>query len=122
MGLAYSSLQLIFAHDRKWVATPRGEYVVHPGAADIRPATDHWGHVHQAVDTVLAVGQPRHQVRLMASPATCFQFAPASAQFALDPVDPAYRIIELAPDGSLTTQLQRVPDLGFSPDPASTGY
>lgn len=81
-----------------------------------------WGHVHQAVDTVLAVGQPRHQVRLMASPATCFQFAPASAQFALDPVDPAYRIIELAPDGSLTTQLQRVPDLGFSPDPASTGY
>ncbi|MEZ5459491.1 MAG: phosphodiesterase [Steroidobacteraceae bacterium] len=58
-----------------------------------------WGHVHQAWD-----GE-RRGVRLLSTPATCRQFLPQSDDFAVDTRPPAYRILDLAPDGTVATEV-----------------
>lgn len=58
-----------------------------------------WGHVHQALDSFV------HGVRFMASPATCAQFLPNSAEFAIDSRPPGYRALELMPDGTIATEV-----------------
>ena len=58
-----------------------------------------WGHVHQAYDAL------RKGVRLLATPSTCAQFLPNSADFAVDPRPPGYRTFELRDDGSLLTEV-----------------
>jgi Icc protein len=58
-----------------------------------------WGHVHQSLDSFVA------GVRFMASPATCAQFLPNSADFAIDDRPPGYRVLELMPDGSIATEV-----------------
>lgn len=58
-----------------------------------------WGHVHQAWD-----GE-RSGVRLLSTPATCAQFLPESDDFAVDTRPPAYRILDLAPDGTVATEV-----------------
>jgi Icc protein len=58
-----------------------------------------WGHVHQAWE-----GQ-RRGVRLLSTPSTCAQFLPESDEFAVDTRPPAYRILELAPDGAVRTEV-----------------
>jgi Icc protein len=58
-----------------------------------------WGHVHQSLDSFI------HGVRFMATPATCAQFLPGSAQFAIDNRPPGYRMLELMPDGSIATEV-----------------
>ncbi|HWZ62331.1 MAG TPA: metallophosphoesterase [Steroidobacteraceae bacterium] len=58
-----------------------------------------WGHVHQAYDGL------RKGVRMLATPSTCAQFLPNADDFALDPRPPAYRTLELRPDGSLLTEV-----------------
>lgn len=58
-----------------------------------------WGHVHQHFDSV------RKNVRLLATPSTCAQFLPKADEFALDARPPAYRTLELRPDGSLMTEV-----------------
>lgn len=58
-----------------------------------------WGHVHQAWE-----GE-RRGVRLLSTPATCAQFLPESDEFAVDTRPPAYRILELAPDGAVRTEV-----------------
>ncbi|HEX2492510.1 MAG TPA: metallophosphoesterase [Steroidobacter sp.] len=58
-----------------------------------------WGHVHQALDSFI------DGVRFMASPATCAQFLPGSAQFAVDDRPPGYRVLELHPDGAIATEV-----------------
>jgi Icc protein len=47
-------------------------------------------------------------VRLLATPSTCAQFLPHSEDFAVDPRPPAYRTLELTPDGTLNTNLHWV--------------
>src|SRR5690554_5528466 len=79
-----------------------------------------WGHVHQEFDSVVNFGT--HQTRLMAAPATCLQFAPRSATFALDTVDPGYRRLCLHCDGTIDSEVIRVAGLGIRPDTASSGY
>jgi Icc protein len=54
-----------------------------------------WGHVHQAYD-----GE-RRGVRLLGTPATCVQFRPCSAEFALDDLPPGMRWLDLHPDGRI---------------------
>lgn len=61
-----------------------------------------WGHVHQSQQ-----GQ-RHGVSLLGCPATCFQFRPASRDFALDDAAPGYRWLNLLPDGNIETGINRV--------------
>jgi 3',5'-cyclic-AMP phosphodiesterase len=58
-----------------------------------------WGHVHQSYDGL------HRRVRLLATPSTCTQFLPRSEQFAIDPRPPAYRTLELYPDGTLHTEV-----------------
>lgn len=58
-----------------------------------------WGHVHQNYDAL------RKGVLLLATPSTCAQFLPNSDDFAVDPRPPAYRTLELRPDGSLLTEV-----------------
>lgn len=58
-----------------------------------------WGHVHQSLDSFI------HGVRFMASPATCAQFLPGSADFAIDDRPPGYRVLELMPDGTIATEV-----------------
>lgn len=58
-----------------------------------------WGHVHQSFDAL------RNDVRLLATPSTCAQFLPGADEFALDRRSPAYRTLELKPDGSITTEV-----------------
>lgn len=79
-----------------------------------------WGHVHQEYDSVCSFGT--HRVELMATPATCLQFAPRSPGFKLDFVDPGYRRLDLHPDGKIDTRVVRVPGLNLQPDAQSTGY
>jgi Icc protein len=59
------------------------------------------GHVHQDAE------QDAHGVRLLATPSTCVQFQPGSAEFALDALTPGYRWLELHPDGRLRTGVER---------------
>jgi len=58
-----------------------------------------WGHVHQQYDGV------RNGVRLLATPATCAQFLPNAAEFAVDRRPPGYRTLNLLPDGKLLTEV-----------------
>ena len=58
-----------------------------------------WGHVHQAYEGL------RKGVRMLATPSTCAQFLPHAEDFALDRRPPAYRTLELRPDGSLLTEI-----------------
>lgn len=62
-----------------------------------------WGHVHQAFE-----GQ-RGAVRLLGTPATCLQFLPGSADFALDTRGPGWRWLELHADGRIDSQVEWVP-------------
>jgi Icc protein len=57
------------------------------------------GHVHQASDIT------RNGVRYLTTPSTCFQFLPASDAFAIDRRPPAFRWLDLMPDGSIATEI-----------------
>ncbi|HLR30485.1 MAG TPA: 3',5'-cyclic-AMP phosphodiesterase [Paenalcaligenes sp.] len=81
-----------------------------------------WGHVHQEMDSVWVLGRERRQLRLLACPATCLQFAPHSQQFELDSQPPGYRVIELGAQGVINTRVVRVPNLDIKPQLDSTGY
>ncbi len=75
-----------------------------------------WGHVHQEVE------KRRGDVRLLASPSTCVQFAPGSVEFKADDRPPGYRWLELAPDGAIHSAVSRVTDATFTVDLESDGY
>ena len=75
-----------------------------------------WGHVHQEHDSV------RGDVRLLASPSTCVQFAPQSALFKADDKPPGYRRLNLHPDGRIETEVSRVRDVEFHVELDSGGY
>lgn len=86
-----------------------------------------WGHVHQEYDEVYryrsgAMTTPEHELRLIASPSTCVQFAPRSPTFQLDPAAPAYRWLKLYPNGAIKTGVQRVEGLAADLDLDSKGY
>lgn len=75
-----------------------------------------WGHIHQEFD-----GQ-RGAVRLLASPSTGVQFAPASEDFQVDSTAPGYRWLRLHADGSLDTGVSRVSGIDFEIDHDIKGY
>lgn len=61
-----------------------------------------WGHVHQEFD------RRRGNVRMLASPSTCFQFTIRDGRHRLDPVAPGYRWLKLYADGSVATGVKRL--------------
>jgi Icc protein len=74
------------------------------------------GHVHQSFD------KTHQNIQVMATPSTCIQFKANSDEFALDTLSPGWRYLQLHRDGSLTTQLCRLPCGQFVPDFESDGY
>ena len=59
-----------------------------------------FGHAHQVVDS-------RHRgLRLLGTPATCFQFQPNSNRFGLDGTGPGYRWLHLHDDGGFDTDVR----------------
>ena len=58
-----------------------------------------FGHVHQEYDKM------DEGIRILATPSTCRQFKPGSDEFAVDDRPPAYRRIELGPDGDVSTEV-----------------
>lgn len=75
-----------------------------------------WGHVHQEFSQV------RKEVRLLATPSTSIQFTPQSEDFSVDRKMPGYRWFVLNPDGSFTTQVERIPEKTYSIQFNSEGY
>ncbi|QFY42859.1 phosphodiesterase [Candidatus Methylospira mobilis] len=61
-----------------------------------------FGHVHQELDIHY------RGIRFLACPSTCAQFLPKSAQFALDPIAPGFRWIDLYGNGHMETGIVRV--------------
>lgn len=62
-----------------------------------------WGHVHQVFD------DRRNGVRYLGTPSTCFQFRPHTDVPEIDEPGPAWRVLELHPDGTIRT------DVGWAP-------
>jgi len=61
-----------------------------------------WGHIHRAYDCRV------DNMRLLAAPATSFQYTVRDGAYEIDPIDPGYRWIKLYNDGSLATGTRRV--------------
>lgn len=75
-----------------------------------------FGHVHQDFD------QTRQKIRFLATPSTCVQFAPDSADFKLDPLAPGVRLLELHSNGQLDTEIIRLQGVDLAVDIESAGY
>lgn len=75
-----------------------------------------WGHVHQSYDGVWRERQ------MMATPSTSIQFKPQTEDFALDPIAPGYRWLELHPDGSICSGVERLDKMPRGLDLKTTGY
>jgi Icc protein len=60
------------------------------------------GHIHQVLET------QKQGIIVLGTPSTCFQFKPACKDFTLDSIAPGYRVLDLYPDGEITTQVQRL--------------
>jgi Icc protein len=60
------------------------------------------GHIHQQHET------DWQGIKVYSTPSTCFQFAENSDQFALTDKKPAYRWLDLQPDGHIETGINRV--------------
>ena len=74
-----------------------------------------FGHIHQPFH------HTRNNVHYLGSPSTCIQFKPDSPTFALDPVAPGFRLLELHPDGTWQTQIERI-TYSCTLDLAAAGY
>lgn len=61
-----------------------------------------WGHVHQEFDC------RRHNLRMLATPSTCFQFTIRDGRHAIDPQPAGYRWIKLYGDGSFASGVRRL--------------
>lgn len=75
-----------------------------------------WGHVHQELCL------RRGAMQLMATPSTCVQFAPQSAEFRVDSSPPGCRLLELHPDGRLDSCVLRLRETPLGLQMASAGY
>lgn len=74
------------------------------------------GHIHQELDL------DWNGRRMLATPSTCVQFKPHCSNFTLDTIEPGWRLLELHPDGTVTTEVCRLQGAVFNPDTASEGY
>lgn len=69
-----------------------------------------FGHAHQVVET------DYRNIPLLGTPSTCFQFAPGSAEFAIDELLPGYRWLTLSPDGQVASRVRRLADFPLQID------
>lgn len=81
------------------VGLDNGEEFLARAGADGRVRAAIFGHVHQDYNAA------HDGIRLFATPSTCRQFLPRADEFAVDDRPPAYRCIELLPDGGINAEL-----------------
>lgn len=74
-----------------------------------------FGHIHQELN------RQRQGVQYLGTPSTCIQFKPNSHNFALDEQQPGLRLVELYPDGTWNSQVERV-TYACKLDLAAAGY
>lgn len=74
------------------------------------------GHVHQEKES------HHKDIKFYSTPSTCFQFKQNSDRFAVEPLMPGYRVIELHPDGTFTTSVHRITDFDLNLDVSIYGY
>ncbi|MCL1078325.1 3',5'-cyclic-AMP phosphodiesterase [Parashewanella spongiae] len=104
--------------DRHWL-TNGDEFLQRIGRyAQVRGVL--WGHIHQEFDDTHR-GE-HHDISLMATPSTCIQFTPQSDHFAVDGLQPGYRLLHLHANGSIVTQVHRVVGDRFTPENEVSGY
>ena len=75
-----------------------------------------WGHVHQDFD------ETQSDIRLIATPSTCVQFAIGSEDFSAGEESPGYRYLNLYADGRIDTLVHRVDELDYTVDYSIKGY
>lgn len=75
------------------------------------------GHIHQEMDKQIPAS-----ARVLGTPSTCFQFKPKSVNFALDDSLPAYRHLQLYPDGRITTKVSRLREALVGLEDTTDGY
>ncbi|PID43827.1 MAG: 3',5'-cyclic-AMP phosphodiesterase [Proteobacteria bacterium] len=75
-----------------------------------------WGHIHQELDQII------DNIRYLATPSTCVQFAPKTRDFTVDDQAPGYRWLELHPGGDIHSGVIRVESRDFGVDRNSRGY
>jgi Icc protein len=100
--------------DRMGLANPDALFEILDGHAGVRGVL--WGHIHQAFEA------ERSGVRLMGSPSTCIQFLPNEDRFAIDPLAPGYRWLDLHPDGRIVSGVERIAAVPGGLDLATGGY
>lgn len=61
------------------------------------------GHIHQTLEAEIGT------VQVFGTPSTCFQFEPGSIQFSVENTAPGYRVIKLGIDGSVKSEVFRLP-------------
>ena len=83
--------------DRVGLANPDDLFRVLDAHRNVRAVL--FGHVHQSFEAL------RGRVRLLGTPSTCSQFLPRAEDFAVDSRPPAYRTLELQPDGILQSEV-----------------
>lgn len=59
-------------------------------------------HIHQVMET------QRQGIKILTTPACCFQFKPKCEDFTLDTLSPGYRAIQLYDDGTITSKVHRL--------------
>jgi Icc protein len=75
-----------------------------------------WGHVHQSWEGHL------NQAMLLATPSTCFQFAPRKKEFALSAQPPGWRELTLHADGTLSSRVFHLQEAPAGLATESPGY
>ncbi len=75
-----------------------------------------WGHIHQEYLATF------DGIDWIATPSSCVQFKPGSAEFSADTDSPGYRYLQLRSDGSIETQVHRMKNIEFTVDYSIKGY
>ena len=61
------------------------------------------GHIHQELEI------KKNNTLILGAPSTCFQFKPLSTEYTLDDQQPGYRVLKLFPNGSIKSNIYRLP-------------
>ncbi|MCW8882062.1 MAG: 3',5'-cyclic-AMP phosphodiesterase [Sedimenticola sp.] len=75
-----------------------------------------WGHIHQNFETVY------NGIQMLGTPSTCIQFVENQDSFGISTAPPGFRWLELRPDGSISTGIERVAALPPGLDLKTAGY
>ncbi len=74
------------------------------------------GHIHQEMN------RKYHNIPILGTPASCFQFKRESSEFAIDDKPPGYRVLNLEEDGSFSTQVYWLDKIASGLNPTLQGY